>query len=221
MARSAWGSARTYQTVAHAVGQRQRLQEQADLPVGATPKCPARDVSQWACTLHALLPSPLARTRSHSRLLTDNESGDPAVNNQDAIEDARAVSYARTKTAGAFCECVEYETIQDEIEGMDILFLGTATGPAVPIGADETGLELFATPFKIGEVLKGRMPKRLKLVHPTESSACGTEFARDREVLWCAYRGRLSVEDEIDATYYTDGCAEPQYTLEEYRRVLG
>lgn len=143
------------------------------------------------------------------------------MDHRDIVSDARATSHTRTKSAGAFCECYEYDSIEEEIEGMDILFLGTAIGPASSIGHDEDGLEMFATPFEIAETLKGRMPKKVKLVHPVESQACGTKFPQGRQFLWCAYRGKLSGEDAIDPTYYTDGCAQPQYELEDYRRVLG
>lgn len=120
----------------------------------------------------------------------------------------------RAKYDSDRCTCADCPPIEYELEQMQILFIGKATGNPMPTGEEEQ----LVTPFEILECLKGELPRHISLTHPDSSEACGYRFKVGKRVLWSAYYG----DEEIaqSETYVTDGCAEPCYKEAEYRELL-
>lgn len=104
------------------------------------------------------------------------------------------------------CSCVNYRTAADQLEHMDVLFVGRA------MGTTGSGFSVV-TRFRVMRVLKGHPRRLVGISHPTNIGAgCGVLMPAGRVMLVAASHagGRLS----------TSSCSMPRFSIGEYEAAL-
>lgn len=123
---------------------------------------------------------------------------------------AAAVAVAVLAAAGVAeaCSCVRYGSAAEQFAKADAVFEGRV------LRTERIGRDRAATTFEVLDRLKGKMTRRIRVEHGTETGAgCGVAFRRGEIVGVTAQRTRSG--------WTTSSCARPQFDWVEFRRAAG
>ena len=123
---------------------------------------------------------------------------------------AAAVAVAVLAAAGVAeaCSCMRYNSAAEQIAASDAVFEGRV------IRTERTGPDRAATTFEVLDTVKGKLTRRIRVEHDTETGAgCGVRFRRGEIVALTAHRVRRG--------WTTSACSAIQHPWVEYRRARG
>ena len=105
------------------------------------------------------------------------------------------------------CSCVRFNTAAEQLARSDAVFRGRVVETRRLDGRRSV------TTFVVVERLKGRVGRRVRVTHGTETGgACGVIFQRGQVRDLTAHRGE-------DGGWSTSSCSMPQHPWKEFRRA--
>lgn len=121
---------------------------------------------------------------------------------------AAAIAVLAAAGAAEACSCMRYASAADQVAASDAVFEGRV------IRTERTGRDRAATTFEVLDTVKGKLGRRIRVEHGTETAAgCGVRFRRGEIVALTAHRVRRA--------WTTSACAAIQHPWVEYRRARG
>ncbi|HYE41765.1 MAG TPA: hypothetical protein VEA15_00095 [Caulobacteraceae bacterium] len=119
-----------------------------------------------------------------------------------------AVAVAVLAAAGVAeaCSCMRYGSAAEQIAAADAVFEGRV------VRTERSGRDRAATTFEVLDTVKGKLGRRVRVEHGTETAAgCGVRFRRGEIVALTAHRVR--------GAWTTSSCAAIQHPWADYRRA--
>lgn len=105
------------------------------------------------------------------------------------------------------CSCLRFDTAAEQLARSDAVFRGRV------VKTERLGPYRSATTFVVVEGLKGRLGRKVRVEHGTETGgACGVIFRRGQVRELAAYR-------TPDGRWNTNSCSMPQHPWAEFRRA--
>lgn len=105
------------------------------------------------------------------------------------------------------CSCLRFDTAAEQLARSDAVFRGRV------VKTERLGPYRAATTFVVVEGLKGRLGRKVRVEHGTETGgACGVIFRRGQVRDLTAHR-------RPDGRWTTSSCAMPQHPWAEFRRA--
>lgn len=121
-----------------------------------------------------------------------------------------AVCLALTSPALAVaqaCACPRFASAAEQLARSGAVFRARV------LKVERLGDGRAVTTFAVAEALKGKLPRQVRVVHPTLGSAtCGISFRRGEIV-------SLTADRSEDGGWSTGSCHLPQYHWDDFRRA--
>ena len=103
------------------------------------------------------------------------------------------------------CSCLRFASAAEQLARSDAVFRGRV------VKTERLGPQRAVTTFEVVEGLKGRVGRRVRVAHGTETGAgCGVAFKRGQVLGLTAHRGE-------GGRWETSSCSMTQYPWTEYR----
>ena len=127
-----------------------------------------------------------------------------------------------TAVQSAFaCSCVGFNTIDEHIDAVDVIFVGVASGTNAHEGEMLNTYLSSSTMFRVAEILKGGLAEETSISHaPANGANCGLLFKDGQSYLVFAHKtqdGRLSTST-CSRTRPTS--REGRWSLDAYAEAL-
>ncbi len=122
------------------------------------------------------------------------------------------------------CDCMRPSSIEDQIDGADLIFVGKATKTVLAPYENTTDFPIYETTFTVVEVLKGETEQRVAILHNKSVvgvSNCGVTFkAWDQFEIFARLNsdGRFEPSECVLAPGYRDFKG---WAWEDYRKSAG